>query len=273
MLKIYIRFFKFSSLVAPNASARIAFKLFCTPQIRKFRAREVEVLANAQIKDIPFDGSFIRQYQWGNGNKNALLIHGWESNAGSLGAFVPLLIKKGFTITAFDCPAHGASGGKQTTLFKNIQAANVVLSNMDSLDTIITHSFGSAVALMMLVKHPEIIVNKMLMVTTPDRLLTPFQDFFEVMQLKKNVQQKILNLVEKEYQIKISNVNASEVSKAANILNALLIHDPDDAILPYSGSENVARNMVNAQLIPMPNKGHYRILWDDEVIQQAENFI
>ena len=80
-------------------------------------------------------------------------------------------------------------------------------------------------------------------------------------------------MVESKYQIKISNVNASEVSKAANILNALLLHDPDDAILPYSGSENVAKNMVNAQLMPMANKGHYRILWDNEVIQQAENFI
>ena len=87
MLKFYQTYLKFLSLLSPKLSANVAFKLFCTPINKKLRERETDVLNTAKAENIPFEDTFIKKYTWGNGNKTALLVHGWESNAGSSGAY------------------------------------------------------------------------------------------------------------------------------------------------------------------------------------------
>lgn len=266
MLKFYQLFLKFLSIISTSYAATIAFKLFCTPINKKLRDREIEVIKSAKAENIAFEDTYIKKYTWGNGSKTALLVHGWESNAGSLGAFVKLLNENDFKVIAFDCPAHGQSGGKQTTLFRNSDAALLICNQIEHIDIAITHSFGSVVLMNAILHNKEIRLDKLIMITTPNELQKAFDDFYGLLKISKKVQQKMEAVVEKMYQVKIKDMTASLLCHQIHLNHAMIIHDRQDKVIPFHNAETVAKNLKNCQLIPIENAGHYKILWDKRVI-------
>jgi len=266
MLKFYQLFLKFLSIISTSYAANIAFKLFCTPINKKLRDRETEVIKSAKAENIAFEDTYIKKYTWGNGSKTALLVHGWESNAGSLGAFVKLLNENDFKVIAFDCPAHGQSGGKQTTLFRNSDAALLICNQIEHIDIAITHSFGSVVLMNAILHNKEIRLDKLIMITTPNELQKAFDDFYSLLKISKKVQQKMAAEVEKMYQVKIKDMTASLLCHQIHLDHAMIIHDRLDKVIPFHNAETVAKNLKNCQLIPIENAGHYKILWDKRVI-------
>jgi pimeloyl-ACP methyl ester carboxylesterase len=251
----------------------VAFKLFCTPINKKLRDREIAVINTAKSDNIKFEDTFIKKYTWGNGEKTALLVHGWESNAGSLGAFVKLLNNNNYKVIAFDCPAHGQSGGKQTTLFRNSDAALLICNQIGHIDLAITHSFGSVVLMNAILQNKNISLKKLIMITTPNELKKAFEDFYKLLLVNKKVQQKIEQKVEKMYHVKINDMAASSLCHKIHLDHVMIIHDPKDKVIPYHNAETVAKNLKNCQLIAMENAGHYKILWDERVISLVEKEI
>lgn len=270
MLKFYRFYLGCLSILFPQIAAGVAYRLFCTPINKKLRDREVEVLKTAETEDIKFEDTFIKKYSWGTGSKKALLVHGWESNAGSLGAFVKLLNAHNYQVIAFDCPAHGQSGGKQTTLFKNTAAAALICNQIGHIDIAITHSFGSVVLMNALLQQNHLQLNKLIMITTPNEMQQAFDDFYRLLLIKPKVQRLMETHVENLFHVKIKDLNAAVLCRKLAIDKALIIHDKNDQIIPYEQAKRVAKNLKNCQLIPVENAGHYRILWHPEVIQLVE---
>jgi len=50
----------------------------------------------------------------------------------------------------------------------------------------------------------------------------------------------------------------------------LLLHDKKDKILPFSNSENIHKNVERVTLEPLEGIGHYRMLWNDDVIKKVK---
>lgn len=273
MLKIYQRYLQLISVFSPKLAANIAFKLFCTPINKKLREREIEILKTASTENIDFEDTFIKKYTWGNGSKTALLVHGWESNAGSLGAFVNLLLENNYKVVAFDCPAHGQSGGKQTTLFRNSDAALRIINQLDHIDVAITHSFGSVVLMNAILHQKKISLHKLMMITTPNKLQKAFDDFYDLLQINNRVKQMMELKVEKLYRVKISEMTASKLCHQIHLDRVMILHDINDKVIPYENAEAVAQNLKNCELIPIENAGHYKILWDKRVLKLVEKEI
>ncbi len=273
MLKFYQTYLRFLSILSAKLAANVAFKLFCTPINKKLRDREIEVLKTARCEDIKFEDIFIKKYTWGNGSKTSLLVHGWESNAGSLGAFVKLLNENDYKVIAFDCPAHGQSGGKQTTLFKNSDAALLICNQIGHIDLAITHSFGSVVLMNAILHNKEISLDKLIMITTPNELQTAFDDFYALLKINNKVRLKMEQKVEKMYQVKIKEMTASSLCHQIHLDMAMIIHDKQDKIIPFHNAETVAKNLKNCKLIPIENAGHYKILWDQRVVDLVKKEI
>ena len=273
MLKFYQRYIRFLSFIAPKIAANIAFKLFCTPINKKLREREIEVIKTAQADDIKFEDTFIKKYTWGNGPKIALLVHGWESNAGSLGAFVKLLNDHDYKVIAFDCPAHGQSGGKQTTLFRNSDAALLICNQIGHIDVAITHSFGSVVLMNAILHNKKLSLKKLIMITTPNAMQKAFDDFYHLLNINNHVKKLIEEKVEKMYHVKIKDMTASTLCHKIHLDHVMIIHDKQDKVIPYHNAETVAKSLKNCLLVPIENAGHYKILWDKRVIEMVKDEI
>ncbi len=273
MLKFYQSYLQFISLISPKLASNIAFKLFCTPINKKLRDREIEVLKSAISENIKFEDTFIKKYTWGKGSKTALLVHGWESNAGSLGAFVQLLNENDYKVIAFDCPAHGQSGGKQTTLFRNSDAALLICNQIGHIDLAITHSFGSVTLMNAILHNKEISIGKLIMITTPNEMKKAFDDFYTLLKINQKVQQKMEEKIEQMYHVKIKDMTASLLCHQIHLDHVMIIHDRQDKVIPFHNAETVANSLKNCLLIPIENAGHYKILWDKRVVDLVEKEI
>ena len=93
MLKLIKLYFGTLSVLSPKIATNQAFELFQKVRKKDIREREKPFYESANRKDIPFEPEPVHTYSFGNPeNDIVLLIHGWDSNAGSLSKFIePLL--------------------------------------------------------------------------------------------------------------------------------------------------------------------------------------
>ena len=75
-------------------------------------------------------------------------------------------------------------------------------------------------------------------------------------------------------QEEIKYVNVQDKLKNISFTKLLLVHDRADKILPYRNSEEIMKaNHTNSELKTYNKIGHYRMLWNDEVLKDTLSFI
>jgi len=136
-------YFSTVGLAAPKIAVNFALTLFTTPRIRAVHTRTDAVIDSAEKKIVTIENNTIMTYQWGNFEKTILLAHGWESRGTALRMFVKPLNTFGFSVLAFDAPAHGESSGKTCSLPQNAFVISELLKQ-NNVCGIIAHSFGCA---------------------------------------------------------------------------------------------------------------------------------
>ena len=257
--------------IVPRYAAKRAFHLFATPIVKKNRQREIEVLKRAKKTILNKKGLNIHVYEWGEGAKTALLVHGWEGNAGSNTGFVDPLLKAGYKVVAFDGPAHGKSDGKRTNVihFSEIMKP-LFLAHKPEL--MITHSFGSAATSFLLYNNPDLSLDKLVMVTTPNRIGDIIAEFAGYMRIKPNQLTLIFQHLEKRFGRAVSELSVGRMLQQANVKEILVIHGPADRVLGYKYAQQVAHEVPRARLLDSPSKGHYRILWDEDTFDKVLTF-
>lgn len=264
--------FKVLFLFAPKQGVKSALSLFATPRIKKQGEKERNVLAKAVQKRIKFEGLEIQTYQWGESHKTALLVHGWEGHAGNLGAFVAPMLEKGYQVVAFDGPAHGKSSGKQTNFFQFSDLVKEFI-NTHKPEIIFTHSFGSATSIHALHKQAEHPVQKMVLLTTPDKLEDTISGFTKLMHINKKGEEGIIRFMEARFGQRFENLRVSEMAQTISLEQMLIVHGQRDKILPVKNARKLAEKMPESLLLTPPHLGHYKILWDPEVIKEVSAFV
>ena len=146
------------------------------PRIRRLRESEEKLLNESVMETIPYNDFKIQQYQWGKeNNKTALLIHGWEGQAGNFAALIKILVDKGYHVVAFDAPSHGRSSIGKTNMFEFSDFLGTQFVKLNP-SLIISHSFGSVNAATVLKRNQSIKIDLWIMVTTPLRFITRVND-------------------------------------------------------------------------------------------------
>ena len=89
--------FGFSTVgrIFPSKAAQIAYNLFTTPRIRARHKKSDKVLESARIFEFMYAKHILKGYEWGEGEKTILLVHGWESRGTAMRSFVPKLVSDG----------------------------------------------------------------------------------------------------------------------------------------------------------------------------------
>ena len=96
-----------ASILFPKQITSFAYQKLTNPQVYKLRENEIEILGQAQKETLRFYDFDIQLYTWKGGEKEILLIHGWEGQAGNFSDIIKALLADGFTVHAFDGPSHG----------------------------------------------------------------------------------------------------------------------------------------------------------------------
>ena len=275
-IQILRYYFSVLSTIFPKYASLKAFKLFQKVKNKSIRDREKDFYKKAKHFKVSLNGADILCYDLSPENKKLVfLLHGWESNAGSLSKIAFSLSKNNYRVISFDLPGHANYKSNYTNIYECKEAFKLVLKFINPKEpfNVIAHSFGSAVTTYALSKE-KYIIDHMIFLTSPNYMLDIFKDFKNLIKLSDTSFSLLLNMAQKVLNREIKDLNIEEEINSISFSKLLLIHDQYDKIIPFKNSQNIAlKNQTRTKLIKHQNIGHYKMLWNDNVIENILKFL
>ena len=275
MLKLIKIYYTILSFISPKLAANSAFKIFQKVRKKDIRKREQPFYDQAKHYKLKYDKEDIDCYEFGTEHKDlVVLVHGWDSNSGCMLGFIDKLVANNKRVIAFNLPAHAFYKSNKTNYFECKNAFKLVVNKLPKHDSLsfISHSFGSGIVAFGL-SEMDIKVDKLVFMTSPNYVVDIFTDF-----------KKMIGLGDKAFELmnkKASNLLNEDVKKVAteqklslaDFNDLLLIHDKKDKVIPFQNSVNINKAIPNSKIESFESIGHYRMLWHDDVIRLAVDFV
>lgn len=268
MIKIIKLYFKTISYLNADLASKQAFKLFQIPMNKKIRKKELPFFEEAEGFIVPWETEDLQCYQMGSADGPLVfLVHGWESSAASLYAIAKRLASDGYRVISFNLPAHGYSKLKRANLKLCKEAFLQVINYIQPSEefSVVSHSFGSAVTTYALAKSTWR-ANQLIYLSTPDKIEEIFQEFSDFIGLNERAYQKVLDIGSHILGESVEEVSVSNFGKNISFNDLTIIHDENDRIIDLRKAQKVAQSWPNAYLAIIQDTGHYRMLWDEKVI-------
>jgi pimeloyl-ACP methyl ester carboxylesterase len=214
----------------------------------------------------------IQLYKWEGGDKKVLLIHGWEGQAGNFSDMVEELLRYGYSVYAFDAPSHGFSSRGKTSLFEFTTLVGILIRRFQ-VEDLVSHSFGGVATTYALYNNKDLVINKYVLLTTPDKFVERIDDVSQMVGITEKVKRRLIERLEQELNIDVNTLSVSEFVKSINVKQALIIHDKNDKVIPIDRSKNVHKNWGVSEFKEIEGTGHFRILRTKEVISEVINYL
>jgi pimeloyl-ACP methyl ester carboxylesterase len=258
------------SAAAPSLAARLAESMFLTPPRHRRPAAEAAVLASAHRATVDVEGLRIATWTWGDGGPVALLVHGWGGRGAQLASFVDPLLARGFAVTAFDAPGHGDSEGHRVTLPRVVAAIRAVAAAGRPVRAIVAHSMGAAATTRAL--YEGLGADAAVFIGPPAEMVTPSVVFAEALGLSPRVRALLQERVERRVGMPWSAFDVTRLAPSLAV-PLLVVHDRDDAEVPWQHGDAIARAWPGATLLTTDALGHRRILRAPEVVRAVVEFV
>jgi pimeloyl-ACP methyl ester carboxylesterase len=256
--------------IAPQLAAAAALELFIQP-LRRRRA-QTELMQRAERLKIPFREAFIQGYAWGAG-PTVLLVHGWETNAETMTAFVEPLCAAGYRVVAIDGPAHGRSPGRRADLPIFSAAIQAACTALGPIAGIVAHSFGVAATLWMLNQPNALQVGRTVLISGPADIVTMIDYFINLVHLPPRSTAMLHRIFQRRYGVSAEEVSITTMAERLHTVSALVIHDRHDKRVPFSHADRINVALPQSRLLATDGLGHNRILRDAGLAAQVAGFI
>jgi len=263
---------KLLQAISSKLVTRFAAKLFITPIKHKIPKREIHMEhESGQTKLlIPKIKKEIVVYQYGNGEKKILLVHGWSGRGTQLVKIADEMIKLGYGIISFDAPAHGKSRTKTTLMPEFIASILEIERHFGPFEIAIGHSLGG-MSVLNAIKQ-KLNIKKAIIIGSGDIIQDILEDFILNLKLKPKVAIMLKKYFEKKFGEPMENYSASFAAQSIKI-PILIIHDKSDDDVNIKAAYNIHENLRNSELLITEGLGHRKILGDAKVIEKIKEFI
>ncbi len=260
-----------SSLLAPDFAGMWAERLFLTPPKPRYPLAEVFDLLDARQSYLMHRGRHIAMWRWGDAEAPAaLLVHGWGGRATQMRAFVGPLLEAGYRVIAYDQPAHGLSEGRLTGLPDFADVLGAVARHHGGVRAVVTHSLGGPAAAVAIAAG--LAIERAALVSPPADLVGYSRRFARWLSIPERVRRRMQAAIEERFGVRWADLALARVAPHVRA-QVLVIHDRDDAMVPWRQGLEVARAMRGARLLGTRGLGHGRILDDEGVARAAADFI
>ncbi|GIJ43677.1 alpha/beta hydrolase [Virgisporangium aliadipatigenens] len=252
--------------VAPGLAGRQAARLFLTPLPRAAPSRWD---APASVVPLSFQGERLDAWAWGDG-PCVLLAHGWGGRGSHLSRLVAPLVERGLRVVAFDGPAHGRSRARRTDLVEFATLLVRLERQLGGVHAMIGHSFGaSAVAYALRLGATP---NAVALVSPFAESDTNVERFARTLGLSPRLHARTRAALLGYFD---AHADGWDLRTVAPDLRtpALIVHDRDDAEIPYREGANLAAAWPGAHLRSTERLGHRLILKDPDVIRDVVAFV
>lgn len=264
--------FSASALLFPGLASAWAERMFLTPPCARDAAATALDLIDARSTFVEHKRRMIATWRWGARDAPAVLLaHGWGGNAAQMRPFVFPLLQAGYRVIAYDQPAHGVSEGKLTGLPDFADVFAEVAGYHGGVHGVIAHSLGAAGAALALAWR-KASFGKIVLVSPPSELIGYSRRFARWYWMPEPVRRAMQKAIEERYGVLWEELEVPRVAPRLGA-QALVIHDRDDRMMPWTHGATVARHWPGARLLSTEGLGHRRILSDEAVTRAAADFI
>ena len=270
----YITKIKTIFVISKRTAAKQAFELFCTPYSGKQKRKAPPIFAQAMELTIIQDSLNIKGWQWNpeiSNEKKILILHGFDSCSYKFDKYISPLTKLGFTVIAFDAPAHGISEGKTVNALQLKKTILSINQLHGELYGIIGHSFGGLAAA--LASESLINIQKLVLIAPAVETLRAIDNFFSFVPLGNSIKNEMIEYIQTLSDQKIIYYSTSRAI-AENKINTLWLHDEEDWICPYEDVKKIQEKQLNhVEFYITKGLGHSKIYRDSIVKEKIFNFL
>lgn len=271
-------FYAYLSPAVPGLAVQLLWQTFSPPR-RPLGPAHRAFLATAQpLPDllhftVPAEETIrLRGYQWGEGARTVLLVHGWGGNVLDFRALVPRLVASGFRVVALDLPAHGQSEGWQTNLLDFREALRTLLQHTGWPYAVVAHSLGGLATALLLAEPGPQAVSKFAFVASPIRGESAFETGFDQLRVAPSVRQQFYQRFhywlgyEPDYFVFAPR-------PALRARRVLALYDADDALVRHAEVRAYLAAHPDIESWHTTSVGHYRMFRDEAVQDRLLTFL
>ncbi len=248
------------------AAARHAFSV---PERVTLAAAEAAALAGQAEPPLRHEGLKLARWTLGAGPR-VVLVHGWNSRGAHLLGFALPLVEAGFSVTLFDLPGHGDSGGHAASVVHAGRALRAVISDVGDVHAVIGHSMGSAAALLAFAHGAQ--VRRSVHLAGPSSLTPMVKGLAAAHGLGPADAVAFAGWVEGFIGTRIAQVDLDRLQHGLRH-PGLIVHDPEDRTVPVAASEALHAAWPTSRLERVSGLGHRRLLTDADVITRCVAFV
>lgn len=253
------------AVAVPNAAERAA-SLFLTPRRPAYPRLPP---SGSTPLEISTRAGLVRGWTVGSGPR-VLCVHGWEGDSVQFARWVPALVESGFSVTALDLPAHGASEGHSASAVKFAHALLDAAPSLGPLDGVIGHSLGCAGVGIALSEGLQ--VGRACLLAPVAEPMPFARAVARAAQLDAETFTHFVRRIEELVGRSFDSLDVPRL--LANIgVEVLVLHDPADGEVPFSHGQRYAEQVPGARLVALEDAGHRTILKDPRAIEHAVRFI
>lgn len=275
MLRLIKIYYSTLSILSPKLAAKSAFEIFQKVRKKDIRKREEMFFSEAKKYTLKFGKEDLACYEFGSEHKDVVvLVHGWDSNAGCMYGFIEELLKNNKRIISFNLPAHAFYKASKTNLYECKMAFKVLISNLPEYKklSIISHSFGSAISSYAL-SELDVELDRLVFLTSPNVIEDVFLDFKKMIALNDKSYQYLKLKADDVLGEKLEELSVEKKLTEFSFNHLHLIHDKNDKIIPYSNTVNIHKKIANSTITSYEDIGHYRMLWNQDVISKSISYL
>ncbi len=262
-------------ILLPRKAAEAAFELFCTPFSQKKKRKEPPVFHKAEKLSFDLEGSVIRGFRWRSEHPNGktiLICHGFSSYAYKFEKYIAPLKKEGFTVLAFDAPAHGSSEGKLINAAIYKKAILEIENRFGPLYGIMGHSLGGLAASLAFEDFSDNQNRKLVLVAPATETQRALDNFFTMIPVEEKVKEAFEQMLRDIADKPVSYYSVSRVVKNISA-NVLWIHDKQDTICPFEDVKPViSLKLPHVTFLITEELGHSKVYKDNKICSEIVHF-
>lgn len=260
---------RISAAISPNLAAQLALGAFFRPGPKMaVHERDAATDLAGHREYLRMRGADVATYRWGTGDRNVLLLHGWQGRASQLAPLVRELVAAGFHVVSFDAPAHGSSDGRHADITDWLDVTSELARRHGGFESIIGHCFGGLAALAL--ARDDAAIRSVAVIAATASPTAFLQEFSTILELDDVTRTEF----ERLFYARLGETHATATTRydaAARPLpdttELLVVHDRRDSRMPDAGSLRLHdAHRGRSRLVRTSGLGHTRLLSDDAVL-------
>jgi len=229
-----------------------------------------EFLRRCQSYSVRLNNNIYKYYRRGSG-PTILLVHGYNTNLGSMVAIAEDLIEQGFKVVLFDAPAHGEAIGTKTDPVEVREVIRKISNQLGEIHAVIGYSLG--VLWTLAAWNNDFRAKTLISIASPSNQRFLVEKFVQLNQIKNELAEALVKELERRFGETVwVDFSPSEIVKTIGV-PGLIIHGKNDDFIPPDHAEQLGSNWTNAKVEMLEGVGHFDILGSPKARQLITTYL